>query len=163
MSNYGKFIFLDRDGVLNKKPKEGRYLSRVEDIEWKEGSLEGLAILNKKKYKTIVVTNQAGIGKGLVSKETVNDIHLNMSNKAKSFGGSLDYIYICPHRPEDGCSCRKPSVGLFLKAQKDLNLDFSNMYFIGDQDTDKEAANKLKINYINLEPNKKLSDIVKSI
>ena len=86
-----------------------------------------------------------------------SDIHLNMSNKAKSFGGSLDYIYICPHRPEDGCSCRKPLVGLFLKAQKDLNLDFSNMYFIGDQDTDKEAANKLKINYINLDLNKKIS------
>jgi len=152
-----KFIFLDRDGVLNKKPNPGKYIKKIEEIEWREGSLEALSILKKNAFQTIVVTNQAGIARGIISENAVKDIHLAMQQQAKLAGGSLDHIYICPHHWDEKCFCRKPMPGLFLKAQKDLHLDFSKSAFIGDQESDKAAAEKLQIKYLNLELNEKLN------
>jgi len=152
-----KFIFLDRDGVLNKTPNKGRYITKIKDIEWKEGSLDALSILKKNGFETIIVTNQAGIGRGIVSENTVHDIHSAMCEQARRAGGSLDYFYICPHHWEEKCFCRKPMPGLFLKAQKDLCLDFSKLVFVGDQVSDKEAAEKLQMKYLNLEPDEKLN------
>jgi len=152
-----KFIFLDRDGVLNKKANKGQYITKIEDIEWREGSLEALSILKKNSFETIVVTNQAGIGRGIVSENTVQDIHSAMCEQARHAGGSLDYIYMCPHHWEEKCFCRKPKPGMFLKAQKDLCLDFSKLIFVGDQIVDREAAETLQIKYLNLEPDEKLN------
>ena len=107
------------------------------------------------KYKTILVTNQAGIGKKIFKKNDLNIIHNYMRNYVRKFKGSIDYIYFCPHHPKDNCFCRKPQPGLFLQAQLDLNLDFSRIKFIGDQTTDFLSALNLGIDFIKL--NKKES------
>ncbi len=86
-----------------------------------------------------------------------------MSQDVQKNGGSLDYIYVCPHHWEDKCFCRKPSPGLFLKAQFDLNLNFSKIYYIGDKKTDKEVSRKLDIEYYNLNKNDDLYKLVKNI
>ena len=159
-----KFIFLDRDGVLNKKPDKGKYVTKIDDIKWRDGSLDALSILKKNGFKTIVVTNQAGIARGLVSEDAVANIHNTMQQQAKDAGGSLDYFYVCPHHWDEKCFCRKPMPGLFLDAQKDLSLNFSKMFFIGDQITDKEAAEKLDLKYLNIENSEKLNkSIIKII
>lgn len=158
-----KFIFLDRDGVLNQKPKKGSYVSKLSEIIWNKGSLNALKVLKKKKYETIIVTNQAGIGRGILKNEIVKSIHSKMSDDVRSYGGSIDYIYVCPHHWINNCFCRKPSPGLFLKAQYDLNLDFTKIYFIGDQETDKEVAQMLDIKYLNLNKKKKLNNLIKKI
>jgi len=157
MINKKKFIFLDRDGVLNVKPKKGQYIANINEINWKNGSLEALSILKKNGFQTIIVTNQAGIGRGMIAEKMVSKIHSTMSEQAKNAGGSLDYIYVCPHHWEDKCFCRKPMPGLFLNAQKNLTLDFSKIFFIGDQISDEEAAKKLQIKYLNLSPEENLS------
>jgi D-glycero-D-manno-heptose 1,7-bisphosphate phosphatase len=151
-----KFIFLDRDGVLNKKLKKGKYVTKLSEIKWRKGSLEALKILKDNGFKTIIATNQAGIGHGIMSKKEVKKIHTNMSKQVKKAGGSLDYIYVCPHHPGEKCICRKPMTGLFHEAQADLNLDFSKMYFIGDQISDKKAAKKLKLKYLHIKPRERL-------
>lgn len=145
-----KFIFLDRDGVLNVKPKKGRYVSNTNEIKWKRGSLKALKLIKKKNYQTIIVTNQAGIGRRILKKDKVDKVNFKMSKDAKVNGGSIDYIYLCPHHWEDKCFCRKPSPGLFLNAQFDLNLDFSKICYIGDKKTDRNVAEKLDIKYFNL-------------
>ena len=152
-----KFIFLDRDGVLNEKPEKGKYITKIDDIKWRDGSLDALSILKKNGFKTIIVTNQAGIARGLISEDTVTNIHNAMQQQAKNAGGSLDYFYVCPHHWDEKCFCRKPMPGLFLNAQKDLSLNFSKIFFIGDQITDKEAAKKVDIKYLNLETSEKLN------
>jgi histidinol-phosphate phosphatase family protein len=158
-----KFIFLDRDGVLNQKPKKGYYVSNLSEIIWNQGSLNALKALKKKNYETIIVTNQAGIGRGMIKNEIVRSIHSKMSDDVRSYGGSLDYFYVCPHHWLKKCFCRKPSPGLFLKAQYDLNLDFTKIYYIGDQKTDKEVAQKLDIKYLNLNKKNKLNKLIKKL
>ena len=150
-----KFIFIDRDGVLNVKPRKGFYVTNIDEIVWKKGSLIALKKLKKMKYKTILVTNQAGIGKKIFKKNDLNIIHNYMRNYVRKFKGSIDYIYFCPHHPKDNCFCRKPQPGLFLQAQLDLNLDFSRIKFIGDQTTDFLSARNLGIDFMKL--NKKES------
>ena len=152
-----KFIFLDRDGVLNKKPKKGNYVCNTNQIKWKEGSLNALNILKKNDFQTIIVSNQAGIGRGIVSKKMVSKINIKMSDQAKKAGGSIDHIYICPHHWEDDCFCRKPMPGLFLNAQKNLTLDFSKIFYIGDQKSDMDVAEKLDIKYVNITANESLN------
>ena len=83
-----KFIFLDRDGVLNIKPKKGEYVRNINEIKWKEGSLEALKYLKKNGYQTIIVTNQAGIGRGLVEAKHIRNINSKMSDDARNYGGS---------------------------------------------------------------------------
>ena len=158
-----KFIFLDRDGVLNIKPKKGAYVNNISQIKWKKGSLIALKLIKKKRYQTIIVTNQAGIGRGMIDDEQVRNVNSKMSDDARNFGGSLDYFYVCPHHWKDNCFCRKPSPGLFLKAQHDLNLDFSKMFYIGDKKTDKEVSKKLDITYFNLSKKSELNKLIKKI
>jgi histidinol-phosphate phosphatase family protein len=151
-----KFIFLDRDGVLNKKPKKGKYVTKISEIKWRKGSLEALKILKDNNFKTIIATNQAGIGRGIMTEKKVKRIHTYMSKQAKKAGGSLDYIYMCPHHPAEKCLCRKPMTGLFREARADLFLNFSKTYFIGDQVSDKKVAKKLKLKYLNIRPKERL-------
>lgn len=151
-----KFIFIDRDGVLNVKPKKGKYIKSSDQIIWKKGSLNALKRLKKMKYETILVTNQAGIGRKLFKEKDLNEVHNYMCGHVRKFGGSIDYIYFCPHHWIDNCFCRKPKPGLFLKAQFDLHLDFSKIKFIGDQNSDLIAAQNLDIDFIKIRKNDSL-------
>jgi len=158
-----KIIFLDRDGVLNRKMNTGEYVTKVSDFSWKKGSLEALKILKHNNYEVVVVTNQAGIGRGMMTEEELVKIHHKMCHDAIISGGEINYIYYCPHHWDVDCECRKPKPGMLIQAQKDIYFDMSKTYFIGDDERDREAANSAGCKFRILRKNDVLSDIVKSI
>ena len=155
-----KYIFIDRDGVLNEKQKRGTYVTNEKLFKWKKGALEGLKLLKKHSYQVILITNQAGIGRGVFTFEDLEKIHQKMCREAREYGGEINFIYFCPHHWEDNCECRKPKSGMFIEAQKDLNFDLTNVYFIGDDLRDGQAAKSAGCKFKLLESNKKLNTII---
>jgi histidinol-phosphate phosphatase family protein len=133
-------VILDRDGVLNKKPPRAQYVRNWSEFEWVSGAREALRLLNEAGYRVIVVSNQAGIGRGVMTETDLLQIHNRMRAEAEEAGGRIDEIYYCPHDWNDGCACRKPSPGLLFQAQRELNLDLSRTSFVGDDERDREAA-----------------------
>jgi len=140
-----KFIFLDRDGVVNKDPAgAGKdYVTSWEDFEFLPGALEALKNLTDKGYKIVIISNQAGVGKGLYTKEGLYEITGKMLDKIESAGGKVHSIQYCVHKTEDNCDCRKPKTGMFKNAAKGVEIDFSKTYFIGDSKRDIEAGNNV--------------------
>ncbi|MBR9703533.1 HAD-IIIA family hydrolase [Candidatus Woesearchaeota archaeon] len=142
-------VFLDRDGVLNK---EINLLSKPEQLELLPGVTEAIKLFNDNKIKTIVVTNQPVIARGLATRETVENIHKKMREMiAAESGGKIDAIYYCPHHPETqhgegvtelrcGCDCRKPKAGMILAAKDEHNIDLAGAVMIGDSWTDMYAG-----------------------
>jgi histidinol-phosphate phosphatase family protein len=133
-------IILDRDGVLNKKPARARYVRSWSEFEWLPGAKEALRLLKEAGYRVIVVSNQAGIGRGEMTHEALRQIHERMKAETAEAGGEIEAIYYCPHNWDEGCECRKPRPGLLFQAQRELNLDLSRCLFIGDDKRDAEAA-----------------------
>ncbi len=138
-----KAIFLDRDGVINK---EVSYLSNPDNFEFIEGSIDALKILKKKGFLLIVVTNQAGIARGIFTLEILKVIHDKMRNILKENNANLDEIYYCPHHPDftGPCDYRKPNPGMILKAQSDFNVNLSKSYMVGDTLNDIETGKAAK-------------------
>lgn len=134
-------VFLDRDGTINV---EKNYVHRVQDWEWIPGAPEAIRLLNSAGATVLVVTNQAGIARGLYDQDAVRVLHEFVSDDLEKFGARIDGFYFCPHHPEYGsdrvCSCRKPLPGLIYEAAKDWNLDLSRSYLVGDKRSDIEAA-----------------------
>jgi D-glycero-D-manno-heptose 1,7-bisphosphate phosphatase len=133
-------VILDRDGVLNKRPPQAQYVRSWSEFEWLPGAKEALRLLNEAGYQAIVVSNQAGIGRGEMTEEALREIHKRMKAETADAGGKIEAIYYCPHNWDEGCECRKPKPGLLFQAQRELNLDLSRTLFIGDDERDAEAA-----------------------
>jgi histidinol-phosphate phosphatase family protein len=91
-------------------------------------------------FKVVVVTNQSGVGRGYFTEETLQRIHARMSDELASKGARLDGIYYCPHHPDDNCECRKPKSAMFRRAAKELCIDLSRSYMVGDMALDVEAG-----------------------
>lgn len=134
-----KAIFLDRDGVINRQVVGG-YVTRWEEFSFLPGVLEALAELSLLPYRLIVVSNQAGVGKALMSRDDLLSITGRLVEELRARGARLDAFYYCPHRVEDNCSCRKPKTGLLRQAEQDWSLDLSECILIGDSPTDVQAA-----------------------
>ncbi|KUO62489.1 hypothetical protein APF79_08315 [bacterium BRH_c32] len=137
-----KAIFLDRDGTLNYDPG---YISDPEVIELLPGVVEGLKYLQDElHFKLIVVSNQAGISRGLLSYEQVDKVNERISDLLISDQIRIEKFYYCPSHPEfsteDECKCRKPSPKMILDASKDFNIDLSESYLIGDRASDIESG-----------------------
>lgn len=131
-------IFLDRDGVLiENKPDYVRDWSQVRVFAQ---AIHALSLPQIKKYKIVIVTNQSGVGRGLISLKTAHEINQRLINLIREQGGQIDRVYMCPHKPEDGCSCRKPLPGLVLQAANDLSLDLQRSWMIGDAWSDVQAG-----------------------
>ena len=139
-----KIIFLDRDGVINEYLASG-YVTGWDKFHFLPGAVEAIKLLNSNGYEPVVISNQAGVNKGLYSPETLNEITKNMSRAIEKAGGSLKAVYYCPHREDENCDCRKPETGLFKKAIEELNLNFdlAGTYFIGDSLKDIKAGKTL--------------------
>ena len=138
-----KFIFIDRDGVINKDP-EGwpphSYVTRWEDFHFLPGVLEALKRLTENDYKVVIISNQAGISKGIYTKEKLDEITKKIFKEIEKKGAKIHSIQYCIHKKEDNCDCRKPKASLFYKATQGLKGDFSKTYFIGDTKRDIEAG-----------------------
>lgn len=136
-------IFLDRDGVLNKHLPED-YVKKASEFEWINGSKETVKLLSEKAGKVIVVTNQQGIGKKLMSELDLQDIHYKMQNDIEALGGKIDRAYYCPHLKHINCKCRKPKIGMALQAKEEFPMiDFSKSILVGDSMTDIQFGQSL--------------------
>ena len=135
-----KTVILDRDGVLNRKPRRAEYVTRWEDFEWLPGVETALRLLRENGYRVVIVSNQAGIGRGVMTDEDLASIHHAMAAQVAAAGGRIDAIYYCPHDWDAGCECRKPRPGMLFQAQRELNLDLSRTFFVGDDERDAAAA-----------------------
>ena len=135
-----KAVFLDRDGTM---APDVNYCRRPEDFELFPDVPGAIRELNENGFKIVVVTNQSGIARGFFTEETLALIHRKMKDELAASGAGIDAIYYCPHHPDEHCKCRKPGTELFEKAAKDLNIDFSSSYVIGDSEKDINAGKAL--------------------
>jgi len=133
-----KVVFLDRDGVINRDSPA--YIKTWEEFEFLPGSLEAIALLSQNGSTVIVITNQSIIGRKMVAPETLSRTHRRMSETVAARGGCITDIFFCPHRPEDGCDCRKPAPGLIFKARDTYDIDLSDAVMVGDSAKDIECA-----------------------
>jgi D-glycero-D-manno-heptose 1,7-bisphosphate phosphatase len=131
-------VILDRDGVINHDSDE--YIKS--EHEWRPiaGSLEAIAKLHRGGYQVVVATNQSGIARGYYSLETLAAIHAKMNLMVEQRGGRIDGIFYCPHRPDEGCECRKPKPGLLLRALAQFDADPAQTVMVGDSEKDVVAA-----------------------
>ncbi len=132
-----KAVFLDRDGTINV---EKNHLYKPEEWEWIPGSLEAIRGLNRLGYLVIVVTNQAGVARGLYSSADVDRLHEHVDALLAVAGAKIDGYYYCPHHPGYGeirnCACRKPKPELLFRAQAEHAIDLRNSYMVGDKASD---------------------------
>lgn len=129
-----KVVFLDRDGVINRNRDD--YVKTIDEFEFLPGALEGLVKLKEAGCKVVIVSNQAGVGRGLISQDELERITNTMLTKIELNGGEIAGVYYCVHRKDEGCGCRKPEPGLFLKAREELGLDSASSFLIGDTESD---------------------------
>lgn len=132
--NSSKAVFLDRDGTLNEDSVE--YIKSTDEFRLFEFTPRALRIFKRLGFKCILITNQSAIGRGLTSREAVENIHERLKNTVEQSKGSLDGIYYCPHKPDEECDCRKPKTGNIEKAIADFHIDPAVSYFIGDSQKD---------------------------
>ncbi|MBU6500564.1 MAG: HAD-IIIA family hydrolase [Patescibacteria group bacterium] len=136
-----KIIFLDRDGVINKKMPPRDYVKRWEEFEFLPGAIEALRMLTESGYEIYIISNQAGVARGLMTEGDLFQIHKNMEIKLTEKGAKISAIYYCPHGWSEGCDCRKPKPGMFYRAAIDHQIDLPRTIFVGDDQRDVEAGN----------------------
>jgi D-glycero-D-manno-heptose 1,7-bisphosphate phosphatase len=142
-----KAVFLDRDGTINT---DVGYLNHPDQLELIPRSALAIKLLNEAGFKTVVITNQAGIAKGLLQETLLPEIHQRLSMLLDKEGARIDRFYYCPHHPEAAveqyrmdCQCRKPFPGLVLEAAAELGIDATRSYVIGDKSCDIEIAHNV--------------------
>jgi histidinol-phosphate phosphatase family protein len=131
-------IFLDRDGVIIENVDQ--YVRSWADVVFLEGSIEALYKLSRSNYKIIIVTNQSVIGRGIIPLSDAEEINHKLIDVIERAGARVDGLFMCPHAPADGCSCRKPKPGLILQAASAMSLDLKRSFMIGDAVTDLPAG-----------------------
>jgi D-glycero-D-manno-heptose 1,7-bisphosphate phosphatase len=132
-------IFLDRDGVINRKCPEGQYVTCWAEWEFLPNAVEALRLLKARGLRLILVTNQRGVARGLMTAADLDILHARLQ-AALGASAALDAIYACPH-DHNSCDCRKPQSGLLLRAQRDdPAIDFARAAIIGDALSDLEAG-----------------------
>jgi heptosyltransferase II len=136
----GYTIFLDRDGTLNPDPG---YIKSPDQFELFPGVAEALARLKLAGARLILVTNQSGIARGLLSRHNLEAIHKKLAHLLGQAGATLDGVYFCPHHPDDGCGCRKPNRGMIDQAVQERGVDLVRSYVIGDHLRDIELAKRV--------------------
>jgi D-glycero-D-manno-heptose 1,7-bisphosphate phosphatase len=129
---------LDRDGVINANRRE--HVRKWSEFRFLPNVFAPIRQLANHFSAIVVVTNQSAIARGLLSHQSVAEIHERMRLEIARYGGRIDGIYYCPHGPSDECSCRKPRPGLLLQAAQDLELDLGRSFLIGDKVSDVDAA-----------------------
>jgi len=137
-------LFLDRDGVINKKI-EGDYVRSWDQFEFLPGVFEALQNLSKIFGRIIIVTNQRGIGRGFMTEKDLQDIHSKMLAEFSKYNIQIHAIYYCPHDYEkEECNCRKPKIGMALQAKKDFpDIDFEKSFMVGDSEEDMKFGRTL--------------------
>ncbi len=134
-----RFVFLDRDGTL---VEDRGYTHRVEDYRLLPGVVEGLRRLAAGGYRLAIVTNQSGIGRGYFGVEEFERFQRRLLDDLARHGVAIERTYFCPHRPDEGCTCRKPGDGLLSRAREELGADLGASWVIGDTALEVELARR---------------------
>jgi histidinol-phosphate phosphatase family protein len=135
-------VFLDRDGVVNKKARSPGYIKDWHEFIFLSGVSDAIRRLNEEGFVVVIVSNQRAVAKGIISERTLKDMHAKMISQLCRNGAKIDAIYYCPHDIEDNCQCRKPKPGMLIEAARALSLDLGKSWMIGDKKTDIEAGKK---------------------
>ncbi len=142
-------IFLDRDGTINE---EVGYMDSLDKFKIIPGAYDAIRLINKSGMKVVVISNQAGVARGLFTEDFVKITHEYLQNALRKRGAYIDNFYYCPHHPTEGidpyrqvCNCRKPAPGMLLQAAQDLNIDLKRSYLVGDRFNDMEAGKKIGV------------------
>jgi len=138
--NSCKAVFLDRDGVINRKAPEGEYVTRWEEIVFLPGVAQAILTLRRAGYHIIVISNQRCVAKGLLTADDLDTLHRRMCETLAAGGAIIDAAYYCPHEKHTSCACRKPAPGLLLEAATNHNIDLKSSWMIGDSASDIEAG-----------------------
>lgn len=131
-------VLLDRDGVINVRRPD--HVKSWAAFRFAPGSLCALGRLATMGERVVVITNQSAVGRGLLTAAGLASIHVLMTHVVARAGGRIDRVYACPHRPDSGCGCRKPAIGLLLLAAAELDIDLRRSVLVGDSATDVQAA-----------------------
>ena len=140
-------VFLDRDGTLLE---EAGYLDRLERLVFFPYAIDAVRLLNRAGFPVVVVTNQAGIARGIFKESFVAAAHQHISDRLAAAGARVDAFYYCPHHPEavveefrQVCDCRKPQPGMLTRAAADLDLALDRSFVVGDRWHDLEAGQRV--------------------
>jgi len=133
----GRVVILDRDGTI---VIDRGYLDDPAGLQFLPGAEQGLRRLHQQGYRLVVITNQSGIGRGLLTVQRLEEIHGRLAEMLDRAGAPLEGIYYCPHRPEDDCACRKPKAKLLRDAAAALGFDPASAIVIGDKRSDVELG-----------------------
>jgi D-glycero-D-manno-heptose 1,7-bisphosphate phosphatase len=136
-----KLIILDRDGVINQD--SDAFVKNPDEWIALPGSLQAIARLTQADWKVVVATNQSGLARGLFDMDTLTAIHTKMRRELAAVGGSIDAVFLCPHGPDDNCSCRKPRPGMFEQIGRRYDIDLAGVPAVGDSLRDLQASSSV--------------------
>ena len=156
-----KCVFLDRDGVVNKRLDN--YVKNCNEFEFLPKVFESICLLNNKGYDIFIISNQAGIARGMMTEKDLSNIHNNMITEIEKKGGKINDIYYCPHGWDEGCDCRKPKPGMFFQASREHHLDLTKSIFIGDDERDKIAGDAAGLRTILVKPDNNFNRIYNNL
>ena len=159
--NNDLILFLDRDGVINKKRND--YVKNIKEFEFLPNIFEAVKQINNLGFKIIIITNQSVINRQIISEEKLKQIHEYMLKKFTKKTCKILKIYYCPHTPNENCKCRKPHTGMIQEAIKEFEIDPSKSLLIGDSDSDIEAANIMKIKSMKIKTDGDLLELIDNI
>jgi D-glycero-D-manno-heptose 1,7-bisphosphate phosphatase len=157
-----KIAFIDRDGVINKKAEEHQYITQVKDFILNDGIFELLRKLSDRGFEIIVLTNQRGIARKIMSEENLSEIHKHMMRMFNENEIKILDIFYCPH-DENSCECRKPKPGLILSSTKKYDIDLRVSILISDSDKDVEMGKMAGLLHSVLVPSDRLDIAIKII
>lgn len=135
-----KILLMDRDGTINKKAPRGEYISQWDDFHFIQETRQGMGMLAQLGWSFIIISNQAGVGRGILSQEQIWEIDQKMVDSLAGEGISILHSYYCFHHWTDECDCRKPKPGMLLQASRDFLLSLSKTWFVGDDPRDCQAG-----------------------
>lgn len=136
-----KAVFLDRDGVINEVlSNRVKFVNKPEQMYLLEGVGEGIKLLNDAGYQVFVVTNQGGVGLGYMKEEMLLKVHEKMKKDIEEYGGKIDDIIYCPHKPHAGCACRKPEPEMLHQLARKHQVSLKESFMVGDRDVDITAG-----------------------
>jgi len=138
-----KVVFLDRDGVINQFPGNGKYVTKVKEFHFVPGALDAVRALTNEGYSIFVISNQAGVAKGIYTKKKLEHITRNMLRDVRATGGRIKKVFYCTHFSHAGCECRKPEIGSIRKALGSMNKTIRSAqkaFFVGDTESDIQAG-----------------------
>lgn len=145
MTDSAKVVFIDRDGVINEFPGQGKYVTGPGEFRLLPGSAQAIRKLNEHGFRVFVISNQQGLAKGLYSQRDLDAITRKMINELKKKKAVVDGVYYCTHLSQDNCLCRKPKTGLLEQACSDFRIRPGSGFLVGDSMIDVETALAMKI------------------